>query len=135
MPVIVFCMLIFIQSSRPFPDLIPEFPLIDKFLHFAAWALLGFLFFRAYNGNFSLSHRKNLLIWVSFLSAALYGVSDEIHQHYVPSRSSDPLDLLADIAGSFSGAIVGAWLYGFFRKQPVTFDLHSIPVPEGSHKN
>jgi len=35
-------------------------------------------------------------------AAALYGLSDEIHQHFVPSRNSSLLDLLSDT--------VGAWL-------------------------
>jgi len=34
--------------------------------------------------------------------AALYGLSDEIHQHFVPTRNSSALDLLSDT--------VGAWL-------------------------
>lgn len=128
MPVIGFCLLIFIQSSRPFPDLIPAFPLIDKFLHFSAWAVLGFLFFRAYHDHSPFSRRKNLLIWISFLSAALYGVSDEIHQHFVPSRTADILDILADVAGSLCGVLGGAWLYGFYRKQPVAFDIRSNQI-------
>lgn len=128
MPVIVFCLLIFIQSSRQFPDLIPAFPLIDKLLHFSAWAVLGFLFFRAYHGNSPFSHRKDLLLWISFLSAALYGVSDEIHQHFVPSRTADILDILADVAGSLCGALAGAWRYGFHRKQPVTFNIRSNQI-------
>ena len=128
LPVIVFCLLIFIQSSRPFPDLIPAFSFIDKLLHFTAWTLLGFLFFRAYHGNSPFSHRKDLLIWISFLSAALYGVSDEIHQHFVPSRTADILDILADVAGSLCGALGGAWRYGFHRKQPVAFDIRSNQI-------
>jgi len=128
MPVIVFCLLIFIQSSRQFPDLIPAFPLIDKLLHFSAWTVLGFLFFRAYHSNSPFFHRKDLLLWISFLSAALYGVSDEIHQHIVPSRTADILDILADVAGSLCGALVGARLYGFHRKQPVAFDIRSNQI-------
>ncbi len=39
--------------------------------------------------------------WI-VIAAGLYGLSDEIHQHFVPSRNSSALDLLSDI--------VGAWL-------------------------
>ena len=34
--------------------------------------------------------------------AGLYGLTDEIHQHFVPTRNSSALDLLSDL--------VGAWL-------------------------
>lgn len=116
MPVIGFCLLIFIQSSQPFPDLVPAFQYIDKLLHFAAWTLLGFLFFRAYRGHSPFSNRMDLLIWVSFLSAALYGVSDEIHQHFVPSRTGDIFDVMADVAGSLCGALGGAGLPGIILR-------------------
>ena len=36
----------------------------------------------------------------------LYGVSDEIHQSFVPPRTPDILDVAADSAGAFAGAIV-----------------------------
>lgn len=39
--------------------------------------------------------------WI-VVAAGLYGISDEIHQHFVPSRNSSLLDLLSDV--------VGAWL-------------------------
>ena len=39
--------------------------------------------------------------WI-VIAAALYGLSDEIHQHFVPTRNSSALDLVSDT--------VGAWL-------------------------
>jgi len=38
---------------------------------------------------------------------AVYGITDELHQYFVPSRSAEGLDALADALGSF----LGAWLY------------------------
>ena len=47
-PLVVYCALIFLQSSFAAPDEIPNLPYIDKILHFGAYALLGVLFFRAF---------------------------------------------------------------------------------------
>jgi len=44
---------------------------------------------------------------LSILLSSLYGISDEIHQHFVPSRNADVMDVMADILGS----ILGVYLY------------------------
>jgi VanZ family protein len=42
--------------------------------------------------------------------STLYGVSDEYHQLFVPGRSFDVFDMLADFIGSVVGAsAIGAW--------------------------
>ena len=42
--------------------------------------------------------------------ASLYGLSDEYHQLFVPGRTFDVLDIVADVVGSVVGAsAVGAW--------------------------
>jgi VanZ family protein len=38
----------------------------------------------------------------------LYGISDEIHQHFVPHRSVSVLDLLADLTGALT--VSSVWL-------------------------
>ena len=40
--------------------------------------------------------------------AGAYGVSDEVHQAFVPGRSPDPLDWLADAFGAWVGAALVA---------------------------
>jgi len=106
-PVIVYCALIFIQSSRPVPESIPEIPYLDKLLHAGAYALLGALFFRAYRTT-ALADKLYFIIILSILSAGLYGISDELHQYFVPFRSADILDALADFVGSAMGAFAAA---------------------------
>ncbi len=47
---------------------------------------------------------------VSVLIAVLYGVTDEIHQSFVPSRSMEAADLLADAVGAVGAAsVLYAW--------------------------
>ncbi len=89
---------------------------MDKMLHIAAYAVLAILFYRAYQ-TLPIRHNLRLLVLLSILSASLYGISDEIHQYFVPFREADVFDGIADIIG----AICGAYLYHLWlrRKQPV----------------
>jgi len=98
--------LIYIQSSYPSPKGIPGIPYFDKALHFAAYALLSALFFRALKTG-PIKNNVKLVMILSIVLSSLYGISDEIHQHYVPYRNADVMDVLADILGSF----IGAYLY------------------------
>ena len=104
LPVIVYCLLIFIQSSYPASDSLPAFPYADKLAHGCGYALLGFLFYRAYRTT-GVKNRMVALLVISALSAAAYGFSDEFHQYFVPSRTADILDALADAAGGVLGAV------------------------------
>jgi len=99
LPLLFYCALIFELSSRPVPENIPDIFLFDKTLHFSGYGLLGILFFRAYR-TLSLKNRPRLMMFLSMASATLYGISDEIHQHFVPTRTADMWDVLADMLGS-----------------------------------
>ena len=105
-PILVYCLFIYSQSSHPSPQSLPDWPFIDKILHFAGYALLGALFLRAFNTT-PIKHHLKLVLILSVLLSALYGISDEIHQHFVPHRSADYMDVLSDILGS----IAGVYLY------------------------
>lgn len=105
LPVIFYCLVIYIQSSHPVTESLPPFPHADKLVHTAGYALLGFLFYRAYLAT-GMSRRARILLIVSALSASAYGVSDEIHQYFVPSRTAEFADIVADSVGSVMGAMV-----------------------------
>lgn len=76
--------------------------------HVAAYAGLGALTARAVaKGVRDVSWRA---VVVAILISTLYGVSDEYHQLFVPGRSFDVFDMLADLIGSVVGAsAIGAW--------------------------
>jgi VanZ family protein len=105
LPLILYCLLIFIQSANPSPDQIPSFPFVDKLLHFGAYAFLGILFYRAYQ-TLRIKNNLQMLILLSVVSATLYGVSDEIHQSFVPFRDAEVADVIADMFGAFSGVLL-----------------------------
>ncbi len=105
LPVFIYCLLIFTQSSYPSPESVPDWPYIDKLLHIAVYALLGALFLRAFR-TLRIQHNLKLVMILSILLSSLYGISDEIHQYYVPFRNADFLDALADMIGSVCGVYV-----------------------------
>ena len=69
--------------------------------HFFLFGLGYFLLFRAI--NFSNS-KKNFLL--PLFLAFFYGLSDEIHQSFVPTRTFKMTDLAVDFGGAFIGKIM-----------------------------
>lgn len=70
-----------------------QIPHLDKVAHFSVYGLLGTLLVRTRWGG-----RWAPLVALGI--ASLYGVSDEIHQSYVPGRSTEFADWFADTAGA-----------------------------------
>ena len=106
-PVIVYMALIHTESSMSNP---PEPPGIsDKVLHFGAFGGLALLSLRALAGATWRGVKPWTLIGCVMITL-LYGVKDEWHQMYTPGRTSDVMDVAADLSGGLVVAIVaGAW--------------------------
>jgi VanZ family protein len=102
LPLILYCLFIYIQSDHPSPEQIPIFPYVDKVLHVTAYGIMGILFYRAYQ-TLRLKDNIKMLMLLSVVSASLYGISDEIHQSFVPFRQAEVADVIADTIGAFSG--------------------------------
>jgi len=60
------------------------------------------------------------MFWTAALFATLYGATDELHQYFVPTRTFDPADWLADAVDAFAAAGVARWfrLRGWFPFRP-----------------
>ena len=102
LPVIALCTFIFWQSSYPGIISEPLFPYDDKVIHFVIYALLAALTARNLTAEkpfWSLTKIKICAI----LFACLFGLSDEFHQAFVPSRCASAYDFFADCAGSIAG--------------------------------
>ena len=110
LPVLLYCLFIFIQSSFPASEHMPDFDFSDKLLHMGAYAVLGLLLYRAFNTMDKRTSTVRLVI-LSILLTALYGASDEIHQYFVPSRSAEFLDFAADAIGGILGAMVAVVIF------------------------
>lgn len=98
LPAAAWAGVIFYLSSRsrvPGPDVAG----FDKVAHFCAYALLMWLLAHA-------TEHSRLPLALAVVLGLLYGVSDEIHQMFVPGRSPDVLDWFADAAGIAAATLV-----------------------------
>lgn len=118
-PVLAFCAALFVQSSYPSIKTGLSFVHQDKLLHVIAYGVLAVLFYRAGWVTWAARLSPRQLFWISACFAGLYGVSDEIHQAFVPSRQFDIYDLLADIAGGVVGAAGSMKYWGRRWKLPM----------------
>ena len=99
--------LIFALSSVPLQ--LPQIPMLrfqDKLLHALEYSLLGWLCARASRTTWPGAGSLRISVFAVFV-AALFGLSDELHQSFVPGRSADIFDVLAD----FVGSALGAWVH------------------------
>jgi VanZ family protein len=106
LPVIAFAVLIFCLSAIPKPQL--YFPLLwtggDKAVHAIEYGMLAILCYRAFRNATGYWAARNAFVLALFASAA-YGLTDEWHQYFVPFRSPEGLDLLADSLGCLSALL------------------------------
>jgi VanZ family protein len=79
----------------------------DWISHGVAYGTLAFLWARAVEPRVLASWRVAALV---VASCTLYGVTDEIHQGFVPGRHPDAWDVLKDFAGSVAGLFAFRWV-------------------------
>jgi VanZ family protein len=72
-----------------------------KLVHFAEYALLCFLWWRALA---TVTTPGRAALW-AFLIASGYAATDEYHQSFVEGRNGNPLDWAIDTAGAAAAAI------------------------------
>ena len=104
-PAVLYMSVIWVMSSFAVELPIERFPLRDKGVHLVEYGVLGFLLAHATFRTWPRHHHARTGA-LALLTAVLWGLLDEIHQAFVPGRSSDVLDLLADTLGAVAG--VGA---------------------------
>ena len=108
-PVAAHMVLIFALSSIARLPELPDagLPHLDKVVHAALYGLLCFLFLRARTGKWRRPLTAALAI-SGIVFATVYGITDEVHQWFVPPRETDAWDLAADTAGA---ALAAGLLY------------------------
>jgi VanZ family protein len=83
----------------------------DGVTHAVAYGVLAALLLRGLAG--ARWHRVRVdVAWLAVLLATLYGVTDEVHQRFVPGRTAELSDLIADAVGGAAAAglsLVWAW--------------------------
>ena len=104
LPVALDAGLIFYLSSIP-QLATPPGPFSDKHFHFGSYALLATLLVRAL-ASARLRNINARVAIAAVLLATLYGVTDEIHQIFVPGRTAALDDLAADALGAATAAVL-----------------------------
>lgn len=130
LPLLLWMALIFALSSRSrLIDLENEADekLFYKTAHFISYAILAWLWWRFLASQRQFNWRVLFYAWAL---TTLYGISDEIHQLFVPGRNGQLADVLFDTAGALAMILLirrVAWL----RIWPDSFSLPFIRLSEG----
>lgn len=119
MPLIAWSLLIFILSAVP-GDNYPQvsWNLADKVVHFSLYLVLAacaVLCFRL----------RGFGWWVPVAYGLLFGLSDELHQVWVPLRSPSISDWYADAAGVLT-AVTALWLLSSYFNTDYTTTATSV---------
>jgi VanZ family protein len=96
------------QSNLPLPVEGWWSGLLSWSAHFTEYAVLAGLLWLALRSSPKLARHATA---IAFGLAALYALSDEVHQSFVPGRTPDVRDWLVDLAG----AALAVWLLSHSR--------------------
>ena len=89
--------MIFFLSSNTIPVKTPSFVFFDKMVHVLEYGILASLIYIALKSTDSIRYK---IIPLAFVLASLYGISDEVHQYFVPGRHADIFDIMANGIGA-----------------------------------
>lgn len=114
LPVLLWMGFIFYASSIPGNEVPSLFPFQDIAFHLFIYLILSFFFARALkNTYFGITRAKIIVFTVIF--GVIYGISDELHQAFVPYRTVSGLDLFIDTLGSFMGSLTPPFIKRYIR--------------------
>ncbi len=120
LPLVLYLALIFFFSSGPVTT--PALKEIaDYYLHAIEYCVLYFLMFWALHEGLQRKAGRGGY-WLAALLTVLYGISDEFHQRFVPTRDASFADVGADAIGALLGTLLLAGFkkaISFFRPQGI----------------
>ena len=124
-PIIAYSFAIVAISHQVLPDKLLPFEHADKVAHFVEYLLYVELLYLALAINRPAAATNRL--WAAGFSIA-FGISDEIHQYFVPGRSCSIVDLLVDCMG------IGFGLYAV-RRLPMFPDVKQVKSSQHEGEN
>jgi len=114
-PVVIWMVVIFMGSSHQNVVVSETHDnLIKNIGHIGEYAILGFLMFRALFKREKNNPGSRYAWFWALTGAILYGVSDEIHQMFVPTRTACVGDILMDVIGAGIGQLFAIIVYLYF---------------------
>jgi VanZ family protein len=112
-PAILYYILVFAASSQDIDIPLPGRG-FDKVAHFIEFSFLGLFLSLGYFNVFSFS--TTIKAFLVFITGLPLGILDELHQRFVPGRTSAASDAVADAAGIIAG-ILAYWYFARRKKR------------------
>ncbi len=79
---------------------------LRKLGHLTEYAISAALLWRALRRGTNLQAKMSILFLLAWLAAAIFAVTDEFYQSFVPSRTASPIDVMIDLCGAMIGLII-----------------------------
>ena len=92
---------------------------LRKLGHLTEYAIFAALLWRALRWGTCLQAKMSILFLLAWLAAAIFAVTDEFHQSFVPSRTASPIDIIIDICGAMIGLIICMMFAAQGRSRPL----------------
>lgn len=102
LPLTVYWIVLFVATTLPTESL-PSVSISDKLQHFGAYLVLAILF------NLTISFQNKIKLirekhyFFTIIIIGIYAAFDEIHQYFIPGRSCELADFIADMVGLLVG--------------------------------
>jgi len=108
-PLVVYWLILFVATTLPAASM-PSFGVVDKVNHLSAYFILAILLFLTLLFQQKIPLAKNRVAAYALIICSLYGMLDEVHQIFIPGRSAEFLDFLADACGALLGVLLMNYL-------------------------
>jgi VanZ family protein len=102
LPLALYWVVLLILTSLPGKD-VPNTNINDKVEHYLAYSILAILLCFTFDFQKKIKFLAKQPYLFSLLLVSFYGCIDELHQLYIPGRSCDVKDWLADTCGGLMG--------------------------------
>jgi VanZ family protein len=132
LPVVAYMGLIWFLSSRTLDVHLDTVPFRDKGVHFLEFGVLAFLMTHAVRATWPQARRGAL---AAFWLTASFGLSDELHQGFVPGRSPDVLDLGADAVGALAAILLYALVRALWQRRAQARAVIEAPGERSSEES
>ncbi|MBN1637610.1 MAG: VanZ family protein [Ignavibacteriales bacterium] len=115
-PLVLYWIVLFIATSLSTQSLPKPFVFSDKVAHLLAYLILSFFVTLTLWAQEKFQLLKRRYFFFTITIVFLYGVFDEIHQSFIPGRSCEFLDWVADATGAIIGTLIATLLIVKIKK-------------------
>ncbi|MDI6448923.1 VanZ family protein [Anaerobaca lacustris] len=124
---------LFVLTHIPVPPVVRQANMSDKGLHFLVYAILTFLLWSVVRPYSKVNWRR-ATGWLVLAGVIAYGLCDEGLQYFVPGRSADARDLVANATGAIF-ALTVLTLFSFWPAATIITALTVSMLPVLARRN